>query len=277
MTKEKKKIINLIDRYADVIINSPPMGHFHERPFVLWLLVGYPYHRDMHQEAETRNLHRGGVRILHAPSNPEAKGTPKIRRVIESLKLKGHDIEFIQIKGKSNSVVLRELTKCDFIIDQLFSSTPMATFATEAAFHGKPAGVGSYYAQYVHQDIPAKWIPPSLFCHPDKIEQAIEKMIVDEDYRLELGRKAKSFVEEYWTPEHVAQRYLQLIEDNIPNEWLYDPRKIRYLQGGCLSEVRAKKLVRAVIEKGGKQALQLCDKPELEQMFVAWAYNEAGL
>jgi len=53
---------------------------------------------------------------------------------------------------------------------------------------------------------------------------------------------------------------------------LYDPKDIRYLHGWGLSEERAKYLVRAVIETGGKEALLLSDKPELEQLFLEFAY-----
>ena len=96
----------------------------------------------------------------------------------------------------------------------------------------------------------------------------------DEDYRLELGRKAKAFVETHCDPKHIANYYLQLIEGNVSQEWLYDPRNIRYLHGISLSESRVRELVRAVIEEGGAGALQLDDKPELREMFVAFAFNQ---
>ena len=88
---------------------------------------------------------------------------------------------------------------------------------------------------------------------------------------MELRRKVKEFVEINYTPKKVAKRYLQLIKGNIPEDWLYDPKRIHYLHGCGLSEYRSKELIRSVIEKGGKKALQLSDKPDLERMFVEFA------
>jgi hypothetical protein len=65
-----------------------------------------------------------------------------------------------------------------------------------------------------------------------------------------------------------------LIEGDIPEEWLRDPREIRYMQGACIPEERARSLVRKVIEKGGREALQVSDKPELEALFVKFAFGE---
>ncbi len=110
---------------------------------------------------------------------------------------------------------------------------------------------------------------------PSHLEaKAISKMIVDKNYRLELGRDARAFVETRYGPQRVASRYLRLIEGNIPREWLYDPMNTRYLHGCGIPESRARELVRAVIQKGGVAALQLDDKPELRNMFVAFAFDQ---
>ena len=210
LSAKQKEQIRIIEKYADVIINHLPTAQFHQRPFILWLLIGIPSQKDVEKCDEDRSdSERNCLRILHSPSHPQTKGTLAIRKAIENIKLKGYSLELIEISGKPNSVVLEELAKCDFVVDQLYSDMPMAGFATEAASYGKPAVVGGYYSQYLEKDTPKDKIPPSHYCHPDNLEQAIEKMIVDEDYRLELGRKAKTFVETYWTPKQVAQRYLK--------------------------------------------------------------------
>ena len=72
-------------------------------------------------------------RILHAPSNPNFKGTEEIRDTIKCLKNENIDFEYIEITNASNEKVLAELNACDLVIDQLYSDTPMATLAAEAA------------------------------------------------------------------------------------------------------------------------------------------------
>ncbi len=276
LTENKKRNLQIIDKYADVIINFPPQAYFHQREFVLGLVVGLPYPLDnkkMHDH-KNKNSSSNLVRILHSPSDPEVKGTAIIRQSIERLKQKGYQIDFVEVTGQTNEVVLDELSKCDFIIDQLYSDTPMAGFATEAAFFGKPAVVGGYYSQMIKDDIPANAIPPSLYCHPDEIESAIEKMIVNVDYRTRLGMEAHKFVTENWSAKKVAEKYLRIIDGDIPSEWLYDPNRIKYVHGGGLPEKRVKEIIREMVRIETKDALQLQDKPALENVMLDFANSD---
>jgi hypothetical protein len=196
------------------------------------------------------------------------KGTSIIIAAIDQLRDKGYLIEWVNIQDKSNSVVLDELSRCDFVVDQLYSDTPFAAFATEAAFLGKPAVVSGYFSKYVASTIRANEIPPSLFVLPELIESAIERMIIDDQFRLELGQKAKEFVESSWTVELVAGRYLKLLEDEVPDDWWCNPHDVRYVGGCGMPLNHAKSLVSGLIKKFGVSALQLSDKPALEQAFI---------
>ncbi|PKN52261.1 MAG: hypothetical protein CVU55_08220 [Deltaproteobacteria bacterium HGW-Deltaproteobacteria-13] len=268
----QKIMISIIDRFADHIVNIPPQAYFHSRPFISCWMMGLPH--DVQFSGDFLSLRKDSsetTRILHAPSKPEAKGTPVIRQVIQSLKQKGHRIDYVEITGRPNTEVLQELRMCDFIVDEIYSDTPMAIFATEAAFAGKPAVVGSYYVNLIKDDIPDSDMPPSMFCHPDRLEETMERLIVDKDFREELGGKARDFVMKNWSSVKVAQHYLMLIDGNIPPEWIYDPHNIRYLHGCGLSEDKSKKIIAAFLKIGGIKSLCLSDKPELEEMFVRFA------
>ena len=268
----QKIMILIIDKFADYIINIPPQAYFHSRPFISWWMIGVPHERkDSNGVAAEKNGSSGNIRILHAPSKPEPKGTPIIRQTIHSLKNKGYSLDYVEITGRPNSEVLQELKKCDFIVDELYSDTPMAVFSTEAAFAGRPAIVGSYYIHQLEKDLPAENTPPSMFCHPDHLEEAMEKLIVDKSFREELGRKAKEFVMTNWQAIKVAERYIMLIEGTFPKKWLYDPNNIEYLHGCGLSEEKAKTIIAAFLKTGGEKSLCLSDKPDLEKMFVRFA------
>ena len=276
LARIQKMIITIIDRFADYSINIPPQAYFHSKPFVSWLMVGVP-----HSAGETTKPKvpfaeesRTSVRILHAPSKPGPKGTPVIRHAIQSLKAKGHAIDFVEITGRPNREVLEELQRCDFVVDELYSDTPMAVFATEAAFAGKPTVVGGYYSQNILQDVASECIPPSLFCHPDDLENAIEKMVTDKAYREQLGQKAYGFVRTHWSAERVAARFLRLVDGDVPQDWFYDPYQIRYLHGCGLSEEKAKRIIGKFIAAAGQRALCLEDKPDLVRLFTAFASSE---
>jgi hypothetical protein len=275
LTRIQKIMISIIERFADHIINIPPQAYFHTRPFVSSLCIGIPHDMVINETFSDYIINNNSsekiVRILHAPSKPEPKGTDIIRKVIQSLKSKRFMIDYVEIVGKPNAEVLQELEKCDFIVDEIYSDTPMAAFAAEAAFAGKPAVVGSYYVKHLKDDLSANDTPPSIFCHPDHIEASMEKLIVDHKFREELGKKAQEFVRTHWSAINVARHYLLLINGNFPAEWLYDPRNIRYLHGCGLSEAKVKKIIAAFLKTGGGKSLCLSDKPELEEMFIQFA------
>ncbi len=189
------------------------------------------------------------------------------------MKEKGYQIEYIEITGRPHHEVIEQLASCDFVVDQVYSDTPLAGFAAEAAWFGKPAVVGGYYAEYIQKDYALEDIPPSLFCHPDKIMAAIEQLIKDENYRVELGKKAQEFVRTRWTSKEVAKRYMKIIENNIPTNWIFDPYNVYYLQGYGFPEDKSKEIIRTLIEKFGVESLCIADKPKLEQKYIEYAFN----
>ncbi len=276
MTRQKKNIIRSIERYADYIISYPLYAQLHERSIISRMALGRAVQLpDSRVSTETLpTSDNQPIRILHSPSHPEAKGTPCVRQAIQSLQARNYHLEYVEITGQPHVVVIQELQQCDIVIDQLYSDLPMSAFASEAAFYGKAVIMGCYGIEEMHQCTSSELMPPIHYCHPDDIATAIEELITDDDYRTALGQQAKAYIQTYCQPEQVAKRFLQLIEGTFPTNWLYDPNGIHYIYGSGIPEWRAKELVRGVIAEGGKAALQLSDKPELEQLFVAFAEEE---
>ncbi len=273
LARAQKASIRTIDRYADVVVNTPPQGHFHEKPFVLWMRVGVPSRPAVVPErVSTPPLPPDRpLRILHSPSHPQAKGSDEIRRAVARQVASGRRLELIEITGQPNRVVLDELSRADFVIDQLWSDTPMPGFAAEAAWYGKPVIIGGYAKPLWDELLPPEWIPPTHYCHPNELDQAITRLATDHEYRHTLGARARAFVETKWHPKAVAARYLDLVSRPIPADWMYDPRNNRYWQGGGLPEDRTAALIRSFIAEGGRDALQLSDKPELLEVMEAQA------
>jgi glycosyltransferase involved in cell wall biosynthesis len=271
-TRRCKHKIRTHERYADYLVNSPATAHFHERPYINWFALGIPKALLVCPKIVSSHVGRlGPVRVLHGPSNPRVKGTAEILAVLDRLRRKGHSIELVKIEGMPNEVVLKELARCDFIVDQLYADTPLAAFATEAAFFGKPAVVGGYFADSIEQCLGLVDIPPSLFVAPDDLEMAIERLVVDSAFRLQLGERARQFVMSRWSLINVAGRYLQLLNDDIPSQWWCDPAGVRYLRGCGLPQVRTRRLVALLVDNFGASALQVQDKPELENALVEFA------
>jgi glycosyltransferase involved in cell wall biosynthesis len=269
----QRTIIRIIESFADHIVNHPPQAHFHKKKFISLLCLGIPFDITRISGGKSTGSIKDKVRILHAPSKSGPKGSAFFRKTISALKTKGYPIDYVEISGMTNAEVLKNLAECDFIFDQLYSDTPMAVFAAEAAFSGKPAVVGSYYAYYLKNDIPEEYIPPSVFCHPEQIVSRIEEMINNKQLREDLGKRANDFVLEHWKAEFVANNYLKLINKEIPEEWFFDPARLNYPFGCGLSEKNARQNISAIIKKWGRRALSLHHNKKLEQSLINFANN----
>lgn len=267
--RSKKKVL-LHEKYADVCVNSPASAHFHSKPFVNWFKIGIPKFLS-ERGALGRRGEEENIKILHSPSHPEVKGSELIFAAIGRLQAKGYPIDFVKIEGMPNHRVMEELARCDFVVDQIYSDTPMAAFATEAAHFGKPAVVAGYFSCVVGHYLSDLDIPPSIFVMPEQVESAIEKLITDRAFRNDLGKRAQAFVNDQWAPEEVAKRFVDLASGEIPQDWWLNPQDIRYVQGCGMAARQAKNVIKGLVERYGSKALQLADKPELENAFLVFA------
>lgn len=267
--KRVKRKIKRHEKFADYLVNAPATAHFHERPYVNWFCLGIP--RMMPSEnivQEDSLLMTPRISIVHSPSNSSVKGTKEILSILNRIQDKGIDFDFIKLEHTRNEDVLREISKCDFVIDQMYADTPMAGFATEAAMYGKPAVVGGYFAAVVRSEIPDDITPPSLFVQPHEVEEAIERMIIDHKLRFTLGNAAQSYIVTKWSLERVASNYLKLLNDEVPKKWLCDPQLVNYIGGCGLPIGRIAHLVNLLLVNFGVSALSIDDKKKLRSSLV---------
>ena len=266
--KVKRKIL-LHEQFADFIVSSPSSAHFHQRPLINWFSMGVPATFDLQPPCEPISGAR--LRVVHSPSNPVVKGSQTICAIIEELIDEGAPLELIRLQGVSNVEVLRQLQQCDFVVDQLYSDIPMAVLGSEAARFAKPCIVAGYLANDVNAYIPEIDVPPSLYVLPEHLRETIEKLVADSDLRRNLGRQAQEFVAQRWACKAVAERYLKLLNGQPQADWWFDPAAITYV-GGCGAPLsHTSKLLAMLIDQYGTRALQVSDKPKLEQALVKLA------
>lgn len=263
--RAKRKIV-LHEKYADFIVSSPTSAHFHERAFINWFSMGVPASFDFRPLSEIEP--RAYLRVVHSPSNPVAKGSQIICKVIQQLIDEGMPLELIRLQGVSNDEVLRQLERCDFVVDQLYSDIPMAVLGSEAARFAKPCIVAGYLADEVNAYIPPQDVPPSLYVRPEQLREAIKKVVEDEAFRRDLGLRAREFVSQRWACKAVAERYLMLLNGQARSDWWFDPATITYVGGCGMPMVHIANLLAQLIDMCGVEALQVADKPMLEQALL---------
>lgn len=272
--RKKFRMVRFQEKYADYVVNSPSSAQFHSKKFINWFSMGVPV-SSVEPESSSSQPSGDVIRILHSPSNPLAKGSGLIKAAIESLSHKGCSVELILVSGQPNSVVRELIRDCDFVVDQVYSDSPMAVFAAEAASLSKPAVVAGYYAQKISSVVPFEDMPPSLYVMPDELELAIEKMISSSEFRETLGRKAHEFIACRWSCIEVAKRYSDLLAGNVPESWYFHPSGLNYVGGWGISTERIKLVVSQIIERYGAEALFLDDQPSLKAELCQLAASPA--
>ncbi|WP_300063236.1 glycosyltransferase [uncultured Roseobacter sp.] len=274
LTLQRRATVLAVERHADVIIGNPASAHHHQRAYVKFCYIGLPFAPN----ASARSKHNDGtaaagrkLMVVHSPSYPLGKGSDELRASLERVCGSLDAIEYVEIRDRPNREVLEYLARCDFAMDQLYSDTPMAGFAVEAAFFGKPAVVGGYYADHIEKDYDPGLIPPTSFCFPEAIDAAIEKLVKDAHHRREIGNAAREFVQNHWTARHCAEKYLRIIDSDPPKEWMCDPMDCRYVGGMGLPRARLIEIIRSLNDTYGQQVFCLDDKPELLAELLALA------
>ena len=261
------KRIRKVESYADIIVNHTATSQLFKRDFVRIHALGMPV-RALASQPESLKPSKA-IRIVHAPSRPLAKGSLVFKRTVEELCAEGIEIEYVELIGVPNAVVLKELANCDFVLDELYSDTPMAMLATEAAMFSKPVIVGGYYAGHYCLDNPSTEYPVSLYVTPTDIKKSIIKLIQDKEFRLNLGSQANTFVNRNWNVRQVAQNYLSLFDESkIPENWRASPGELSYFWGWGLSKEQWTKQLKKYVNQLGPQGFYLEHNPKLRDAIL---------
>ena len=211
------------------------------------------------------------VKIINAPSTRKAKGTEEFRKIITDLKIEGYNILFKELYDVKNQEVLRHLQTSDILLDELYSDTVMAGFATEGAYFSVPSVVGGYYKN-IKKDMKDMDIPPSIYVKPTQIKKALEELIISKNKREALGKKAMKYVKSKWSPKLVAERFSMLIENKkLPKTAYFHQNDIYYFNGWGVSKKDLKDFLKLYINKFGRESLFLSHNRKLEKkilMFV---------
>jgi len=142
------------------------------------------------------------ITVVHAPTDRKKKGTKYVIDAVEKLQRDGYDIELKIVENTPNDEAIEIYKQADIIADR-FKLGWYGVFSIEAMALGKPV--------LVYIDDEYKQYAPELPVVDTKIDELVEHiaMLADDfEYRKELGRRGRSFVEEHHDGEAVVKKIL---------------------------------------------------------------------
>ena len=146
------------------------------------------------------------LRIVHAPSVPEKKGTRIVQQVVARLDREGYPVELDLVMGQPHAEAMKRYAKADIVVDQLFGGW-YGVFAVEAMLLGKPV------LCYLREEDLEKFVPfrdelPIVNTSEKTLYDDLKNLIQNPKLRYELGVKSRVYVGKYHDPNVIAKRML---------------------------------------------------------------------
>jgi glycosyltransferase involved in cell wall biosynthesis len=202
--KEKQRIAQESDKYADIIYSSTGMPSFLTRKYKTTRIP-------LNLEDYEYSFSRSDIpKIVHAPSDPVLKGTSIIRLALTRLRSENYCFDYIEITGQNNDRVIEALMKSQIVIDQL-GGCGIGLFALEAMACGNVllSGADAKANQEIPEDCPVITVNPLTI---------YEKLKWVLDHREEweaFAMKGRKYVEKYHDKEKVSLLWKQDIAEII--------------------------------------------------------------
>lgn len=262
--------IRRIERYADEIVCHPLSAQLLTRPFVNHLAIGHPF-----DPGATSAVKIGGaaarLNVLHAPTRPLQKGSPRFQAEIRRLQAAGVPIDYSELTNRPNREVLDAIVASDLVLDELYSDIPLAGLGTETAALGRPFVVGGYGRAELERFGGDNPPPMDHYVHPEQLGAALDALVADPQRRAALATSLQIFALQQWNPREMSARFLHLLTGEVPPHWRIDPRTLRYWQGWGAPEDAIRRGIAALIAHAGPDALGIAHNLELQTEVIRQA------
>lgn len=265
MGKTRLRQVRDIQNSSTAVVCDRAIAAYFDKPIIDRSFILCPAHTSHAANSQAVRRPYGKsetIRILHAPSAPRLKGSDVIAATIKGLRVPGKRVEYCEIRDKSNREVISALEACDLVVDQLYSDIILPIFPTEAAYLGKCAIIGMYDQKFIFRGIPKNLIPPAFYTHPEQLGHTLRKVLRYSKAKLyDRGQQMRQFALKYLTEKRVAEKFVQIIDDQFPEYWYYDPAQYDYVNGCVITEAKQFGVIRDICNQFSFDALLMKDKP----------------
>lgn len=143
------------------------------------------------------------IKIVHAPSNRDKKGTKHAQRAVSNLENRGYDVNLQLVENTPHSEALEIYKTADIIIDQIDTDHGMyGMFSIEAMALGKPVivSLSKSTKDHLSDDLPL------VSATSKNLTETISNLI-DENDIWKIGRQSRMYVQEIHDIRRVVDQY----------------------------------------------------------------------
>lgn len=201
----RQKSINKAAEYATHFFTlNPDLFYFLPKDKVT--LLPYTIPNFHHIEPKTEPFFKNDkIRIGHAPSNQEVKGTKYILKALSDLQEEfPNKIEIVLIENKPHQEALAIYRTLDFFVDQVLIGWYGAV-AVEVMKMGVPVGVFINRENEQFLDKPYFEALPFINMNKFNIKSIIKKILENREWLLEKQKEVVAFVNQWHSPERIAR------------------------------------------------------------------------
>jgi glycosyltransferase involved in cell wall biosynthesis len=202
--------VTAIVSLGDMLTYVPGAKHVHYWPVDLEQIEAVESNKAC---SVTRGDKPESLLIGHAPNHTHFKGSRYLEQVVERLKARGHEIDYVKIQGVPNKEVLSLFAKCDIVADQ-FIGGAFGYTALEAMALGKP--VLSFVRSPDLVEAPDEC--PIINATPYELEDVILWVLQNREQLRLIGEQGRRYIQRWHAIPAVAARLGKLYQDtaNFP-------------------------------------------------------------
>lgn len=142
--------------------------------------------------------------ILHAPTNPQFKGTKYIEAAIRQLKAK-YKFDYRRVEKMNHKMAVRLYQEADIIIDQVLCGS-YGLLSVESMALGKPV------VTYIRPDLKNKFPKdlPIISASPENIAGQLSFLLKNPELRRNLGIRGRKYVNQVHSVEVVVKKLVDI-------------------------------------------------------------------
>lgn len=205
---DQKKKLKIWLKYADIVLVSTPDLLFTSNNAILSPQAINLEEWNPDKIEERRVSENNMIKIVHAPTRRNTKGTEFILNTITELRNEGYLIELILVENKPFKEMQSIFAQCDLGIDQLLHGW-YGKVSVELMALGKP--VVCYISEefdHVYPDLPL------IKASTSTLRDTLISLIHDATIRKEAGMKGIAYVRKYHDVQQIADTLIELYRLN---------------------------------------------------------------